>query len=300
MHPLPILNLARALPLMLSVALAPPALAQGPGPAGAGPVAADAIEQRVWRGAPIRVDLRLDSERTLRLAGARQLRAGLLGGPVPGLRVQSLGDHLYLEAQQPFAATRVLVQSDTGQSILLDLAAAPDFPAGAPLEILADPAPDSAIDAPPAKAAATTGERPVGYVALVRHAAQSLYAPGRLAPWSSAITRTPLPETPLTHLVRGAQVQAEPVAAWHAQGPHGPLWVAAVRLRNTLAEPVVLDPRDLRGQWRAASFQHARLGRAGDPTDTTTLYLVADRRIGEALGAFAVAPTTSERVEPAP
>jgi hypothetical protein len=101
--------------------------------------------------------------------------------------------------------------------------------------------------------------------------------------------------------VRGAQVQAEPVAAWHAQGPHGPLWVAAVRLRNTRPEPVVLDPRDLRGQWRAASFQHARLGRAGDPTDTTTLYLVADRRIERgARGLRRVTGDVEERAERAP
>lgn len=258
------------------------------------PVSRDAVEQRVWRGAPIRVDLRLDTERTLRLAGAKFLRSGLLGGPVPGLRVQSLGDRLYLEARQPFAATRMLVQSDTGQSILLDLAAAPDFAAGAPLEILASPTPDTATDTLPARPVAAAGERPVGYVALVRHAAQSLYAPTRLVPWSSAITRTPLPDAPLTHLVRGAHLDAEPVAAWHTEGPRGPLWVAAIRLRNTLAEPVVLDPRDLRGQWQAASFQHARLGGAGDPTDTTTLYLVADRRFGEALGAFALPQTAPE------
>ena len=37
-----------------------------------------------------------DTERTVRLPGASQLRSGLLGGPVPGLRVQALGDHLYL------------------------------------------------------------------------------------------------------------------------------------------------------------------------------------------------------------
>ena len=120
---------------------------------------------------------------------------------------------------------------------------------------------------------------------LVRHAAQSLYAPTRLIPRSGAIARAPLPFHDAIDLVRGGHIEALPVAGWRANGPHGPL-LAAIKLRNTLARPVTLDPRDLRGQWRAASFQHARLGAAGDPTDTTTVYLVADRRLEAALAPF--------------
>ncbi|MCP5439725.1 MAG: TIGR03749 family integrating conjugative element protein [Chromatiaceae bacterium] len=247
---------------------------------------ADTIEQQVWRGTPIRVDLRLNTERTVRLPGATQLRSGLLGGPVPGLRVQALGDHLYLKAEQPFAATRLIVQPDIGQSILLDLAADLRFPAGAPLEVLTNPAPTTRSDADTNSLTPQANDRPVGYVALVRHAAQSLYAPTRLIPRSGAIARAPLPFHDAIDLVRGGHIEALPVAGWRANGPHGPLWLAAIKLRNTLARPVTLDPRDLRGQWRVASFQHARLGAAGDPTDTTTVYLVADRRLEAALAPF--------------
>ena len=247
---------------------------------------ADTIEQQVWRGTPIRVDLRLNTERTVRLPGATQLRSGLLGGPVPGLRVQALGDHLYLKAEQPFAATRLIVQPDIGQSILLDLAADLRFPAGAPLEVLTNPAPTTRSDADTNSLTPQANDRPVGYVALVRHAAQSLYAPTRLIPRSGAIARAPLPFHDAIDLVRGGHIEALPVAAWRANGPHGPLWLAAIKLRNTLTRPVTLNPRDLRGQWRAASFQHARLGATGDPTDTTTVYLVADRRLEAALAPF--------------
>ena len=247
---------------------------------------ADTIEQQVWRGTPIRVDLRLNTERTVRMPGATQLRSGLLGGPVPGLRAQALGDHLYLKAEQPFAATRLIVQPDIGQSILLDLAADLRFPAGAPLEVLTNPAPTTRSDADTNSLTPQANDRPVGYVALVRHAAQSLYAPTRLIPRSGAIARAPLPFHDAIDLVRGGHIEALPVAGWRANGPHGPLWLAAIKLRNTLARPVTLDPRDLRGQWRVASFQHARLGAAGDPTDTTTVYLVADRRLEAALAPF--------------
>ncbi len=247
---------------------------------------ADATEQQVWRGSPIRVDLRLNTERTVRLPGATQLRSGLLGGPVPGLRVQALGDHLYLKAEQPFAATRLIVQPDAGQSILLDLAADQRFPAGGPLEVLTDPASTTRNGANTNSLTPLANDRPTGYVDLVRHAAQSLYAPTRLVPQSATIARAPLPLHGAIDLVRGGHIDAQPVAAWRANGPYGPLWLAAIKLRNTLDQPVTLDPRDLRGQWRAASFQHARLGAAGDPTDTTTVYLVADQRPEAALAPF--------------
>ena len=183
----------------------------------------------------------------------------------------------------------MLVQSDAGQSILLDLAADKAFAAGAPLEILSN-APAAAST--PTPVTPQPLDRPVGYVALVRHAAQSLYAPERLIPPSGDIARAPLPSVASLPLVRGAHIAAVPVAAWRARGPHGPLWATAIRLRNTLAHPVVLDPRDLRGQWQAASFQHARLGPAGDETDTTTVYLVSNRRLEKALGPFA--PQTTQ------
>ncbi|MCB2007481.1 MAG: TIGR03749 family integrating conjugative element protein [Chromatiaceae bacterium] len=247
---------------------------------------ADTTEQQVWRGTPIRVDLRLNTERTVRVPGASQLRSGLLGGPVPGLRVQTLGDHLYLKAEQPFAATRLIVQPDAGPSILLDLAADHRFPAGAPLEVLTNPASATGREAEPTSLTPQAINRPVGYVALVRHAAQSLYAPTRLSPRSATIARAPLPFHGAIDLVRGGHIEAQPVAAWRAKGPRGPLWLAAIKLRNTLTRPVTLDPRDLRGQWRAASFQHARLGATGDPTDTTTVYLVADQRPAAALAPF--------------
>ncbi len=244
--------------------------------------------RRVWRGAPIRVDLPLDNEHIIRFPGATHLRSGLLGGPVPGLRVQVLGDHLYLLAKEPFAATRMIVQTGSGPAVLLDLAADARFPAVTPLEVLTAapvaagaPADDGALYADPAPEQNTSD--PVGYVALVRHAAQSLYAPPRLIPRANAIFRAPLPDRGPVALVRGAHIFATPVASWRTESHLGALWITAVKLRNLLNQPVVLDPRDLRGQWRAASFQHARLGASGEEIDTTTVYLISDHRFTEAI-----------------
>jgi Protein of unknown function (DUF3438). len=45
-------------------------------------------------------------------------------------------------------------------------------------------------------------------------------------------------------------------------------YVTAVKLANLTREPVLLDPRDLRGRWLTATFQHARLFPAGSEADT--------------------------------
>ncbi len=253
------------------------------------------LERRVWRGTPIRVDLPLNSEHIIRFPGATKLRSGLLGGPVPGLRVQVLDDHLYLLAKEPFAATRMIVQTGAGPAVLLDLAADERFSTGAPLEILTaapassniNPADERWNDATPPTQEAP---EPVGYVALIRHAAQSLYAPPRLIPRAGTITQAPLPDRGPVALLRGTPLEATPVASWRAEGPQSLLWVTAVKLRNLSQRPVVLDPRDLRGRWRAASFQHARLSAGGEETDTTTVYLISDRRFAEAVAPWQPVP----------
>ncbi len=250
------------------------------------PASDTAVDRQVWRGTPIQVDLPLETEQIIRFPGATHLRSGLLGGPVPGLRVQVLGNHLYLLAKEPFASTRMIVQTGNGPAVLLDLAADTRFASVGTREILTARTEAAAIDDEGEVSAGYTpepAEEPVGYVALVRHAAQSLYAPPRLMPRTSTILRAPLPDLGPVALVRGAHILATPVASWRAEDSRGPLWVTAVKLRNQLHHPVILDPRNLRGRWHAASFQHARLGAAGDPTDTTTVYLISNRRFSRSI-----------------
>jgi len=61
----------------------------------------------------------------------------------------------------------------------------------------------------------------------------------------------------------------------------GGLYITAVKLENKQKERVILDPRQIRGKWLAATFQHASLGPAGEITDTTALYLISDRPFWE-------------------
>jgi len=74
-------------------------------------------------------------------------------------------------------------------------------------------------------------------------------------------------------LIHGGAVEATPLIGWRANG----LYITAVKLTNRTAEPQILDPRDLRGAWLTATFQHHRLLPKGDEADTTAVYLVSAR-----------------------
>ncbi|MBK5942941.1 TIGR03749 family integrating conjugative element protein, partial [Halorhodospira halophila] len=211
-----------------------------------------APERVVWDGTPIRVILPVDGERIVRLP-ADQARVGVPPALEDRLRVLSREGVLYLQPTEAFEATRVLVEEPhTGRSFMLDLEAREDGPRrelivhGEEREAAADPE-------GPSEAESADGQAPVlDYVTLTRYAAQNLYAPDRLRPGHPGIRSVGV-EDGTVALVRGAHVEAEPVAAWRGGGYH----VTAVRLTNQTREPVLLDPRALRGDWLAATFQHA-------------------------------------------
>ena len=64
--------------------------------------------------------------------------------------------------------------------------------------------------------------------------------------------------------------------AWRAKG----LYVTAVKLTNRTEQALTLDPRNIRGTWLTATFQHHRLFPKGDEADTTAVYLISARPFG--------------------
>ncbi len=88
--------------------------------------------------------------------------------------------------------------------------------------------------------------------------------------------------TPPANRAMGAAIEATPLASWADETG---LYVTAVRLRNRTHRAVILDPRTaLRGEWLAATFQHARLFPHGHEADTTAVYLISARPFADALG----------------
>ena len=180
---------------------------------------------------------------------------------------------LYLLAHAPFETTRFLVREiEGGRTYLFDVSASEQQGKTHPVQIYAS------IDENPASAQADAHPRDgrqtrsYSYVALTRFAAQQLYAPTRLLKTLPGVNRVPLTTDPIP-LVRGGAVTATPLISWRAGG----LYITAVKLINHTKQAQVLDPRNLRGQWLTANFQHARLLPAGDEADTTAVYLISAR-----------------------
>ena len=240
-------------------------------------------ERVVWNKAPIAIPLVVGEERLVHFPDSVSI--GLPQSLTPLLRSQSINGTLYLLARQAFEPTRVMVRSETdGPIYVLDISAAPG---GADSRSLPDvqvllqasqkPPQDLSEDAGADQSTSDKQSQSLGYAALTRYAAQQLYAPTRLIPRQPGVVAIPVNPEPVD-LVVGGKIEAVPVATWKA----GLRYVTAVKLINRTRQPVVLDPRELRGSWLAATFQHNRLLPAGSEADTTVVYLVSDRRFDAA------------------
>ncbi|MAE92110.1 MAG: TIGR03749 family integrating conjugative element protein [Pelagibaca sp.] len=235
-------------------------------------------ERVVWRKTPIAVPLIVGEERLIHFP--ESVSIGLPQSLTARLRSQSINGTLYLLARQSFESTRVMVRSENGGPLfVLDLSAELSSEEKPPLPdvqvVLETSKVIAGSDGSDTDSAETTkGNRfsQWGYVALTRYAAQQLYAPGRLVPNTPGVVAIPV-QGASVNLLRGGGVEAVPVAAWKA-GLH---YVTAVRLTNHSVKAVILDPRELRGAWLAATFQHNRLLPSGADEDTTAVYLISDR-----------------------
>ncbi|MCW0117433.1 TIGR03749 family integrating conjugative element protein [Burkholderia pseudomallei] len=267
---------------------------------------AHAVEVMHWDRLPLAVPLIVGQERVVFMD--HDVRVGVPAEIADHLRVQSADGAIYLRASAPIEPSRLQLQNVTdGTLILLDIAAHPASPKEAPLEpvrIITDHAPsdkpastttqngDTHADAPKAS------DTPVP-VLLTRYAAQSLYAPLRTIEPVDGIAPVPVDRTlPLNTLLPTLPIRAAAWAAWRLDDE----WVTAVRLTNTSARHLDLDPRALQGDVVAATFQHADLGPAGDDTDTTVVYLVTrDHGLAAsllpAIRSVDVHPTASSTIE---
>ncbi|MDH0639277.1 MULTISPECIES: TIGR03749 family integrating conjugative element protein [Pseudomonas] len=252
----------RFLPLALAVfALAPFSAAQ-------------AIELLRWERLPLALPLVVDQERVVFVE--RNVRVGVPASLGKRLRVQSAAGAIYLLASEPIEPTRLQLQdADSGTVMLLDIAAEPAQDGQPPLEPVriieaASATADLAADADSATAAPSVRATPQPVI-LTRFAAQNLYAPLRTVEPVPGVTRATLRrDLPLDTLLPSLPLQAHALAAWRLDD----LWVSAVRLRNSAAHWLDLDPRALQGHFLAATFQHSTLGPSGTPDDTTVVYLV--------------------------
>lgn len=237
--------------------------------------ASQSIERIVWNKVPIPLSLPVGKERIVTFP--HDVRAGVPPGLADALRTQSVDGTVYWLARKPFPVTRIQVQEvDSGRVYLLDLRAESDAISTAPVQILLRASVSQDRDD---STTATPDAERVDYVSLTRYAAQQMYAPKRLLRDPPGVHRASLRVKHAVALVRGGAIEATPLGSWRG----GDLYVTAVKLRNITNRPIVLDPRELRGQWLAATLQHGRLLPHGDEADTTCVYLISARPFDESL-----------------
>lgn len=236
--------------------------------------ATQAIELLRWERLPLALPLVVDQERVVFVE--RNVRVGVPTSLGNRLRVQSAAGAIYLLASEPIEPTRLQLQdADTGTVMLLDIAADPAEDGQPPLEpvrIIEGASAAAASEADDGNATAAPPVRATPQpVILTRFAAQNLYAPLRTVEPVPGVTRATLRhDLPLDTLLPTLPLQAHALAAWRLDN----LWVSAVRLRNSAAHGLELDPRALQGHFLTATFQHSTLGPSGTPEDTTVVYLV--------------------------
>ena len=261
---------------------------------------ARADELMKWERVPLQIPLKTGTERVI--FADKNVRVGFPPALNGKLRVQSTGGAVYLRAESDFPPTRLQLQDmESGEVILLDVRATGKGPTE-PVKIIysgdvstassaaeaGSPASGAEGDKPQAKRKKVSYKAPIP-VLLTRYAAQNLYAPVRTVEGVPGIhpVNPHLPSR-ITTLYPSAPVTVSPVAGWGVAGRT----VVALRVRNDSPQKIVLDPRELQGQFVTATFQHRWLGAAGTPEDTTTLYLVTAGRADE---AFVREPSTARK-----
>ncbi len=230
------------------------------------PAHADVPERIEWKKAPIRLTLTVGEEQRIEFPAS--VKVGVPATIQPLLRTQSIDGTVYLLAHAAFAANRLMVRElDSGRIYLFDVEATKAGGPVHPIQIY--------VKEPHATETTPVENQDAGqldYVQLTRFAAQQLYAPLRLLKDRPGIIRIPVERDPVD-LIHGGTIEATPLVAWRAGG----LYVTAVKLTNRTDQAQTLDPRDLRGAWLTATFQHHRLLPRGDEADTTAVYLISAR-----------------------
>ena len=234
----------------------------------------DTIEHRVWNKSPIHIVLPVGKERRIDfpLAVKLQVPASVKAN---SKRIQvTEGGSVYWVATKPFKKQRVNAITETGYSYILDVEARKKGHQH-PIAIVDDRIPKDT--------SSNTGsgqpQYDYDYVDLARFAAQSIYAPERLVRKLPGIRRVQV-ESGEIPLVKGGDLITEPMAQWMASTVPS-LYVTAVRVTSNSLQTVTLDPRLLRGDFLAASSQHAYVNPAGEDGDTTTWYLISSQPFNE-------------------
>lgn len=118
-----------------------------------------------------------------------------------------------------------------------------------------------------------------GYATLFKCAGKQVYAPDRLRKCRVGIHKEFINKRVVHNLMRYNETTTQPVAAWRSGGLH----ITALNVRNNTNKRITLDPRSIRGRWKARLFYKNRLQAKGHPKDNTTLFLISKEPFADAI-----------------
>ena len=226
----------------------------------------------MWSATPLDIDLQVGNERKIHIPGAESLRVGIPITIDDRLIPQIIGNHLWLNAIDEFDSTRVVLIAEPLGRLILQIRARYAEMSSQPIVI------QNLLSENTSKPQEQQPKH--GYVALTRWVVQQFYAPARLIKDFPGVVRISVDKTPVDLFRCGRRiptacagaVQSMPLASWKSS-QH---FITALHVTNKLSETIVLDPRELQGNWRTAAFLHARLHPSGQLGDGTMLVLISD------------------------
>jgi integrating conjugative element protein (TIGR03749 family) len=241
------------------------------------------------QGEPIKLDLVVGQEVQLNFEN----HLGSIGKPgliANKLETQLIDSRLWIKATDVFKPIKVLIKSEKGKIsiILLSAHVSKQKIQQYPLKynIVAEKKSQSRLPKTSKKSEHNLNiKTKLSYIDLTRFAAQSLYSPIRLVK-NINLVRVPINTEKTVNLFAcshnlacNGNVSATPIAAWKSSH----YYISAILLKNNRKKLVVLDPRDLIGNWKSATFHFNRIGRVGSSTDTSVVYLVSSSSFEQSL-----------------
>jgi integrating conjugative element protein (TIGR03749 family) len=248
-------------------------------------------EHIVWEKKPIALTLEVGKELML-VFPHENLSVGRPGSLSQSLKSQSIENVIYWQASAPFSSKRIRVRENTtGKFFLFDVKA---LESGTDQNTQTTPITILLKDTAKAKTGIAkaqhlfSDQNNLSYAALTQYVAQQFYAPSRLLKDNQKIRPVVLkiPNNASIPLYRGGKISATPLMSYRSGG----LYITAIKLANATKDAVILDPRNIRGQFKAATFQHNKLDIAGSHGDTTAVYLISNRPFTQALYPYYQAP----------
>lgn len=225
---------------------------------------ADRLE---WDKVPLKLDLEVGTERFLHFSFP--VDVGIPDNLVDQIRVQVVGNSVYLTATQTFDRQRFLLRSrEDGTVMVFDIKA--DSVKLRSEHVYINDASSSKL---------VKAKQHWTPARLTQFAARIMYSPQRLRLSSKGLTQAPLPKK-INGLIRHENIQTQPYASWKTENG---LYVTVVVLTNTTNQPVELHPSMLRGRWVAATFHHYRLLPNTTIANVTALYLISKEPFAQAL-----------------